>query len=245
MATFSTTIQISADDLSALKAQGYSLYVFKSVAATGSGEPTVWYKLNGSNLMSNNVISWTEKYQGYNSLSQIAENVQIIANNTIDTELGNLITIDQSSGNLSNSTNGQPGSISFINNNKQQFTIGIDQSVGGQNNIVCAFPIIGNGSARVITPVAKIALIFSTAYIQPATVISKAMSSGAMIDLTGTTSRTVTFSLNNGWTADNSPSWISTFNAFTSMSSLLIESPDSMEKELTLKSKKRVEVLEG
>lgn len=245
MANFSTTIQVSPDDVAALKQQGYSLYAFKAVAASGSGAPTVWFKLDQDNLLTNNVLSWTEKFQGYNSVTQVGNNVQIIASNTINTDLGNLVTIDQDSGNLSNSTDGLPGAISFLNNAKKQFTVGINQMVGGVSNILCAFPILGSGSARVITPITKIALIFSTAEIVTATVITKAMSSGAFIDLTGTTSRTVNFSLTNGWTAASSPSWISTFNAFTDMSSLLIESPDSREKDLNLKAKKRVEVLEG
>lgn len=245
MATFSTTIKVNSTDVAALKEQGYSLYAFKAVAASGSGQPTVWFKLDQDNLLTNNVLSWTEKYQGYNSVTQIGNNVQVVASNTVDTDLGNLITIDQDSGNLTNSTDGLKGTISFLNNAKKQYTIGINQMVDGISNILCAFPILGSGSARVITPVTKIALIFSTAEIVTATVVTKAMSSGAFIDLTGTNSRTVSFSLTDGWSATNSPSWISTFNAFTDMSSLLIESPDSREKDLRLKSNKRVEVLEG
>lgn len=223
MANFSTTIQVSADDVTALKEQGYSLYAFKAVAASGSGAPTVWFKLDQYNLLTNNVLSWTDKFQGYNSVTQVGNNVQIVASNTINTDLGNLITIDQNSGNLSNSTDGLPGAISFMNNNKQQFTIGINQSIGGRNDIVCAFTIIGNGTTRIITPISKIALIFSTQEITTATVIMKSMSSGALIDLTGTTSRTVNFSLANGWSANENPTWLSTFGASTDMSSLLIQ----------------------
>lgn len=224
MADFSTTIQISTDDLAALKNQGYSLYAFKAVAASGSGAPTVWFKLDQGRLVTNNVLSWTEKYQGYNSTSQVMNYVQISANSIIDTDLGDLVTIDRNSGILSNSTNGSNGTISFLNNAQQEFTIGIKQTINGISNILCAFEIPGNGYMKVITPVAKIALIFSTDNIQTATVTMKSMSSGALIDLTGTTSRTVNFSLANGWSANENPTWLSTFGASTDMSSLLIKS---------------------
>jgi hypothetical protein len=224
MADFSTTIQISTDDLAALKNHGYSLYAFKAVAASGSGAPTVWFKLDQGRLVTNNVLSWTEKYQGYNSTSQVMNYVQISANSIIDTDLGDLVTIDRNSGILSNSTNGSNGTISFLNNAQQEFTIGIKQTINGISNILCAFEIPGNGYMKVITPVAKIALIFSTQEIITATVIMKSMSSGALIDLTGTTSRTVNFSLANGWSANENPTWLSTFGASTDMSSLLIKS---------------------
>lgn len=236
MATFSTTVNIDPADVAGLKQQGYSLYAFKAVKASGAGEPTVWFKLDKEKLLTTNQITWTEEFQGYNSTSQVGPNVVINASNTIDTDLGDLITIEKDSGNLSNSTDGLSGAVSFLNQDTQQFTVGINQKVGSESNILCAFPILGSGSARVITPITKIALIFSTAQIVTETVITKAMSSGALIDLTGTTSRSVGFSLTDGWSAPSQPSWLSTFNAFTSMSSLLIESSSTQELEIQEKA---------
>ncbi|RWW92267.1 hypothetical protein [Flavobacterium cerinum] len=142
----------------------------------------------------------------------------------IDTDLGDLVTIDRNSGILNNSTNGSDGAISLLNNTQQEFTIGIKQMINGISNIQYAFSIHSNGDLKKITPATKIALIFSTDNIQTATVIMKSMSSGALIDLTETTSRTVNFNLVNGWSANENVTWLSTFGASTDMSSLLIKS---------------------
>lgn len=236
MAKFSTTVNISPQDVADLKKQGYSLYGFKAVEATGGGEPTVWFRLDTNKLLTSTTVDWEEEYQGYNSTSQISDNTVITASNTTATDLGNRITIEQGSGNLADTTNGLPGAVSFLNMDSQQFTVGINQMVDGVSNTLCAFPILGSGAARVITPITKIALVFSTAQIVTSTVITKAMSSGALINLTGVNSRVVDFSLNNGWTAPGGGSYLSTFHAFTSMSSLLIESPsNSLDKQLVEK----------
>lgn len=221
METFTLTIQIDAADLKALLELGYSLYAFKAVTASGSGEPTVWYKLSGGTLFTTNVLSWSDVYQAYNSTTQIVNNIQISALSTIDTNLGDLVTIDRNSGILSNSANGSNGNISFLNNAQQEFTIGIKQTINGISNILCAFEIPGNGYMKVITPVPRIALIFSTQQAVTGTVIMKAMSPGALIDFTGSTSRTINYSLTNGWTANGNPTWMSTFDEYTDMSSML------------------------
>ena len=197
MATFSTEIKISGDDVKTLKDQGYSLYAFKSVAGTGDGSPTVWFRLPKEKLLSSTVITWEEEYEAYNSTTTIQDKTTIIASNTIATDLAEKVTIESGSGNLSSSTGGVDGAVSFLNKDTQGFTVGINQMVDGVPNILCAFPILGSGSSRVITPKTKIALIFSTETIQTATVITRAMSSGAFIDLTGVDSRTVDYSVNN------------------------------------------------
>jgi hypothetical protein len=238
MSNFSTTVNISPKDVAILKEQGYSLYGFKAVQAAGSGgAPTVWFSLEKQKLLTETVIHWTEDYQGYNSTSQISENVTINASNTVKADLEQLITIENGSGNLTVSTDGIEGAISFLNKDTQQFTVGINQMVEGKSSTLCAFPILGAGSARVITPIVKIALIFSTAQISTATVITRAMSAGAFIDLTGTNSRTVNYDISTGWSADGA-TWIQNFNAFTNLSNLLIESPSNSPDRLLSKISK-------
>lgn len=234
MATFSTTINISPDDVKILKAEGYSLYGFKSVAASGDGSPTVWFNLPAEKLLGTTKITWQEQFQAYNSTSTIAPQVKIEASNTIPTDLGQLITIERGSGNIDSSTDGYEGAVSFLNNDTQRFTVGINQLVNGKSNILCAFPILGAGSARVITPITKIALIFSTEKIETATVITKAMSAGAFINLTGVDSRVTSYSINDGWSASGG-TWLSNFNAFTDLKKLLIENTSSQEKALSEK----------
>jgi hypothetical protein len=232
MATFSTTINISPEDVKILKAEGYSLYGFKSVAASGDGSPTVWFNLPAEKLLGTTKITWQEEFQAYNSTTTIAPKIKIEASNTIKTDLGELITIEAGSGNLDSSSGGVDGAVSFLNNDSQRFTVGINQLVNGVSNILCAFPILGAGSARVITPITKIALIFSTEQIETATVITKAMSAGAFIDLTGVTSRTTDYSVNNGWSAGGG-TWLKNFNAFTDLKKLLIENTSREEKAIS------------
>ena len=86
MANFSATVNISPADVAELKRQGYSLYGFKAVEATGGGEPTVWFKLDPQKLLTTTTIDWQEQYQGYNSTSQISDNTVITASNTSPTD---------------------------------------------------------------------------------------------------------------------------------------------------------------
>ncbi|WP_051662733.1 hypothetical protein [Flavobacterium sp. KJJ] len=232
MATFKTTINISPDDVAKLKSLGYSLYGFKSVAASAGGSPTVWFHLPKEKLLGQTEITWEEEFQAYNSTTTIAPKVTIKASNTIKTDLGELVTIEKDSGNIGSTTGGVDGAVSFLNQDTQGFTVGINQVVNGKSNILCAFPILGAGSSRVITPITKIALIFSTDEIQTATVITKAMSAGAFIDLTSVSSREVNYDTNTGWSADKG-TWLKNFDAFADLQAMLIESTSTEEKALT------------
>jgi len=221
MATFTTTININQYDLKILKENAYSLYGFKSVAASGNGAPTIWCNLS-SQLYPKTQITWEEEFQAYDSTSSIIPNVTINAENTIATGLRQLVTIERGSGDIVSTTNGRDGAISFFNNDTQQFTVGINQLVNGQSNILCAFPILGSGNSSVITPINKIALIFSTQQIPNGTVITKAMAAGAFIDLTDATSREVNYDINTGWSAGGAV-WLENFDPSTDLTSLLIE----------------------
>lgn len=223
MANFETNISMSSEDVAILKAQGYSLYAFKAVKASGDGAPTIWFKLDQNKLLTNTKIQWQEVFSGYNSTSQIAPRTTIETSNTTSTDLGHTIQID-TAGNLTDTTNGILGSVAFLNNAQQQFTVGISQEVGGQSNVLCAFPILGNGASRSITPITKILLIFSTEVIKTETVITKALSSGAFIDLTGVESRNVTYSVNTGWAPEEPGApWLQNISALTDLRPLLIE----------------------
>jgi len=232
MATFSITINISPEDVRILKEQGYSLYVFKSVASSSNGSPTIWFNLPSEKLLEKTVITWKEEFQAYNSATTIAPTVTIEASNTIATDLGQLVAIEKGSGSLSSSTGGLDGAVSFLNKDTQTFTVGINQMVNGKSNILCAFPILGAGSSRVITPLTKIALIFSTNQIVTATVIIKAMSGGALIDLTGVSSRETIYNINEGWSAGGA-TWLKNFDAFTDLKKLLIENSSREERALS------------
>jgi len=238
MATHNISIKISPKDVTGLKNQGFSLQVFKVVESSGNGAPTVWYNLNTDKIFTTTNITWSEEYAGYNSDSQIIEKVEIKPGNTIKTELGYLITIEKNSGNLSRNSNGVPKTVAFRNMDNRQFRVGVIESIEGENNITCVFNVPGAGGAKVIKPIPKIAVMFSTAKLTSGVVMKTAVSNGALIDFSEATSRTVQYSLDTGWSAHEAP-WIKTFIAFTDLSSLLIQSPSEAEQELERRFRNR------
>ncbi|KQB43357.1 hypothetical protein [Flavobacterium aquidurense] len=234
MATFTTTINLSPEDVRILKSEGYSLYGFKSVTASGDGSPAVWFNLPAERILGSVKITWQDEFEAYNSLTSVTPNIRIDAINSVQADLGHLITIDKGSGNLNVSTDGFDGAISFINLDSHRFTVGVSQTVNGKPGIICAFPILGSGSSRIITPLPKIALIFSTEQIEVGTIVTKAMSSGAYINLKNVNSRTLNYNVNDGWSGDGGP-WLKNFNAFTDLKKLLIE--NASREELALSEK--------
>lgn len=225
MASFTIEINISASDISLLKKEGYSLYAFKAVCASGYGGITVWNKLNTDDIVSTNKLVWDDDYEAYNSISVIKDRNEIVAGNVLQIKLGDLVSID-SNGNISNSKNGIAKSISYINHADKVYTIGYSQKVEENMNMTCAFSILGGNAGRTIAPVNKVALIFSTLSLELATVIGRAVSSGIIIDLNGgqNNTRQVTFSTTNGW-LDNTESWVENFSAFEDLTDLLIQEP--------------------
>lgn len=225
MANFQITVNIDPVDLQILKDQGQSLYFFKAVKASGNGGVTVWNKISTADLLSTNMLTWKDNdYMAFNSVSSIKNNVQIIPGNVLAIELGNITVIDIS-GNLSIAAEQYEGCISYVNSASRIYTVGYIQT----NNITCAFQINGGNSSRIMAPVNKVALIFATDTIAIGTVIVKAMSSGILIDLNGTTtnSRAVTYKTADGWTSNTEP-WAENFSSFTQLSSVLIEAPDEV-----------------
>lgn len=224
MTNFQITVNIDPTDLQILKGQGQSLYFFKAVQASGNGGITIWNKLENDSLMSTNTLTWTDDYQAFNSLSDIKKNVQILPGNTLPVKLGNIVLIDPS-GNLSNTSEQYEGCISYVNSASKMYTVGYIQT----KNVTCAFQINGGNSSRIMAPVNKVALIFTTDDLTIGTVIIKAMSSGILIDLNGAVnnSRAVNYKTADGWTS-NTESWGENFAAFTDLPSLLIEAPDAV-----------------
>lgn len=236
MASFQITISISSADINILKEQGQSLYFFKAVQASGNGGITVWSKISTSDLLGTNRLAWTDDYEAYNSISDIKNNSQIMPGNTLTIQLGNVILID-SSGNLSITSDVYEGCISYVNSASKVYTVGYIQT----DNVACAFQINGGNSSRIMAPVNKVALIFATDNITVGTVITKAMSSGVLIDMNGATnnSRTVNYKTTDGWTS-NTENWATNFAAFTELSTLLIEEPhEAWEYQCRILSSKK------
>jgi hypothetical protein len=209
-------IQISPENIATLKKQKYSLYVLKASRAKGFGAPTIWQKIQTSRLQTTMTLAWDISYQGFISNNDVVPSNVITSAKSIKVELGNLIRIKN--GLLECKTNGLKDTISYLNLDSRQYTVGVIQS----NNISCAFQTLGKHSGKVIEPINKVALMFSNDNYQVATVITKAINGGACIDLEDVDTRHVKYNINHGWIADKAV-WLKNFDAFTNISNLLIE----------------------
>lgn len=222
------TIQISQDDINILRKLEYSLYIFKAVRANGSGAPTVWDKIDVSQLLAQMTVAWQDQYQGFISTKDVVPSNVITPNNEVDVKLGQLITIENGALQLSNT--GLANKMSYLNLDSQQYTVGVSQD----HRVCCAIRMLGKYSGQAIEPINKVALMFSTGQLDIATVMTIAANGGALVDLENVKDRTVMYSVNNGWSA-NGAVWLHNFTAFTDMSNLLIECPSNSAESSLMK----------
>ncbi|WP_114392480.1 hypothetical protein [Oleisolibacter albus] len=202
---YSVQINMSPNTVSSLKSAGYSLYGFKAIKTSiQGGVPLVWFATKNY-LVSTNV-GWQEDYQAYISTTTIAPNTKIVSSNAAGVDLGDTMTVDPS-GNVLVTTDGTPGAISIVNASSVPYTCGISQEQNGSFTPMCAFPLFGNMLDQMM-PVEKVLFMFATNQVDTGTVIYRAYSQGLTVNLTGTTSRTVSFDINTGWSADGA-AWAS------------------------------------
>ncbi|MDJ0593389.1 MAG: hypothetical protein QNJ72_25950 [Pleurocapsa sp. MO_226.B13] len=222
---FSVTITMNQTTVDDLNHNKFILYAFKAVQTTAQGAPVVWFQT--TNYALNTVISWSEEYQAYTSKSQIIPNGQIVASNSYPISLDQTLEVTSSTGTGNvDASSGTPGAISIHNQTTTQFTCGISQQqMTGNTTPLCAFPLFG-GNLNVIAPIEKVLLMFSTQPVNTGTVIFQAYSPAVLIDLTGVTSRQVSYEINQGWSADGAP-WATNLPATTNLVPFLIESASS------------------
>lgn len=218
--TSSVTIQMSSQTVQQLLQSGFTLYGFKAVQTSiGGGAPLVWYATQ--RYSQSTVVSWTADYHAYTSTSQIVPNAQIQAIFQTQIALGQTLQVQQMGiGQVVDG--GTPGAISILNQTTQQFTTGIGQPNSNGPASLCAFPLFGN-MIDVIAPSEQVLLMFATQPVNFGTVIFQAFAPGLLIDLTGVSSRNVTFDINNGWSAGGA-SWAQNISASSSLPPLLIRS---------------------
>ena len=221
MSVYTTIIEIPSEDLVKLKKTGYSLYVFKAYEAPTHVFPTVWFKLQESDLYTTTQIYWEDKYQGFNSKQHVRYNEVINEFRSIPVDLGNLISIGGSYGDLEITTDAVEDSISFLNGDHRPYAVGVNQKVYGKFKPVCTLSYLSENSAAIIKPIAKIGLVFANRKIETGTVITRAFSSGCIIDFEEVYSRKVKISFENGWEAPRSAKWLTTFEEYTNLSKLL------------------------
>ncbi|MXS85907.1 hypothetical protein ABO04_08305 [Nitrosomonas sp. HPC101] len=210
-----------------LEKGGFFLYAFKGVQSTQKGgAPTVWFKTE--TFSASTEITWTEQYQAYSSTSELVPNGQIKASAAYDVMLGQTFNITSDKGIGEVVQDGTSGAISILNQTQTQFTSGISQKVEGKDSPLCAFPQYGN-NLNIMAPIQKVLLMFATNTLNTGTVIYKAYSPGGLFDLTGETSREVSYDINKGWSWGGS-TWGQIIPANADLVPLLIESSAALEK---------------
>lgn len=241
-------IQMSEDTVNALTDGGYYLYGFKAVQSSNKGGfPLVWFRTQ--DFGKDTTIQWQENFQAFTTLSQLIPGGTIIATNSYEVELGDILTVTSTSGTGEVTTGGSAGTIEIANGEHitKQFTCGISQQSVLQESVLsqeqndtttplCAFPLHGSGSLDVIAPIEKVLLIFSTLPEHKGAVIEQAFSPGLLLDLTGAIrTRDVQYDINEGWSPTNQP-WATSISTNTDLVQLLIDvSPSLLRQTLALR----------
>ena len=218
MATYEVDISMNAATVDALKTSGFALYGFKAVqSSVTGGAPLVWFKT--TSFLTTTEVTWQEQYQAYISTDEIIANGVINASTYCDIDLEQTANVTQN-GNMSPSSGGTSGAVSILNQGTAPWTAGISQLTNGKANPMCAIPLYGK-MLDVIAPIEKVLLMFASNTVNTGTVIYKAYSEGAMIDLTGSPDRSVTFDINQGWSWGGA-TWAKTIQANADLVPLLI-----------------------
>ena len=220
MASFDVDIKMSQETVNALSQNGFILYGFKAVKSAIPGAPVVWFQTRAYGK--DTVLNWDENYEAYTSTSDIVAGGRIKATNSYPIKLGQTLEVNDRSGTGSVSGTGKAGAISIMNNTSTKLTCGISQlDPDGAVSPMCAFPLFGN-NLDVIAPIERILLMFSTSPFNTGTVIFQAYSPGVLIDLTGATSRDLSYDIDNGWAWDGG-AWGRQIKASENLVPLLIE----------------------
>ncbi|AKB81676.1 hypothetical protein MSBR3_1098 [Methanosarcina barkeri 3] len=219
---YNLTITIDEDSLRDLHNNLFKLYVFKgSIVDNGKGAPLVWQCYGSKEYHSGSIIGWNEKYSAFISTQEIADKTTFVSESTKDILLGRKVTID-SSGTLSQPSDGQPGCIQINNSTADtDYTCGICQQDGNSKMVpMCAFPVL-RGTQDTIIPIEKIAIYFATETINTGSVKESAAGKGIVIDLTDLKNRTASYALGKGWKVEDGGEGV-TFEPNADLSSLLI-----------------------
>lgn len=226
--TYRVTIKIDDDTLAELKNNDFKLYAFRAVQSNASGgKPVVWYMTD--DILESSILSWKADYgafvsreglSGRNNSETISNgaNFSSVTNKPID--LGQSMIISEK-GVANVDSVGIADTISIVNNHYRTYSCGISEDKGNNEfNPLCAFPILAT-ITDMITPIAKVALMFATDTVETATVIEKAISPGIIIDLTTAPSRNVEYNLKTKWKVD-AQGKSQSFNSNDPLSPLLI-----------------------
>jgi hypothetical protein len=197
MANYTIDLQMSSETVHGLKVAGYSLFAFKAVRTAAAAKPTVWFSTN--TYETDSKLSWQENYEGYNSSTAVVPGGTIKVANSEPFDIDETMTI-AADGTISVVSGGLGHAMAVVNLADSPYTTGISQEdPNGHYAPLCAFSLNGGGMTVTFTPVEKVLLMFATSTIDTGAVIEQAFSQGALIDLTGVSSRSVSYALNTGW----------------------------------------------
>ncbi|MEX0299318.1 MAG: hypothetical protein AB3N28_09630 [Kordiimonas sp.] len=217
--SYTLNIMMDPQTIIALRSAGYSLYGFKAVqSASSGGVPTVWFR--DDQYMQSTDIVWQGDYRAYSSQTQVVPNAVVTPTVSLDIRLGQMLVCD-ANGNAKVKAGVSQNNISLLNQAPQQITTGISEEVNGQISPICTFPLFGN-MLDTVAPIEKVLLMFSTEQLDTSTIVERSTSAGLLVDLAGTTSRSVNFDINTGWSAGGA-SWAQNLPAFTDIAPILIE----------------------
>ena len=219
MAQFNVNIAINQNDVATLKNQGFKLFAFKAVGTSiQGGAPLVWFETQS--YLANTTVKWEESYRAYIAQgTQIDPTTEIVASNSADIDLGQTMTIS-TTGVLDVKKEGPENHISVIASQGQSWTTGLSQFVDGIAKPLCAVPILSGFLDR-FTPIEKVLFMFATAPYTAGTVIVQAFSPGILVDLTGTSNRSITYNIQDGW-GPTTETWADNIPVNSSLTPLLI-----------------------
>jgi hypothetical protein len=225
MPTYQVNITMPGDTVTALMDNGFNLYGFQVVQSSAGGSPVAWFKTTDFALTT--AITWEVGYQAFTSRSQIRPTVQIVAEASYPTELGQVLTVSNAMGigEVAQGTPLQtvPSGISILNTTSTQFTCGLQQQQpGGAFGPICAFPLFGN-NMDVIVPIEQVYLMFSSMPINTGSVVEQAYGPGITINLTGSPTQTVAYDINGGWSWADNASWAQKYPPNQSLVPLIIQ----------------------
>lgn len=223
---FQVTINMDEATANGLNASGYCLYGFRAVQCSDhAGMPLVW--LQTSQYSTTTSVSWQDQLTAYTSLDSIVASNPVMANFNAAITLGQNLTVDKPTG-IGVVGAGVPSMIGVLNQTTKPFTCGLSSPAGSQPpQPYCAFPLYGN-NAVILKPLSKILLLFATNPMAPGTPVGIAFGSGLLVDLTSSSTRTVSYDLNASWSWGGY-SWAQAVPPLTNLIPLLIEYEPNLE----------------
>lgn len=233
------TLNLDNATVNSFSASGIKLLAWKSVGNSDlATKPLIWSVFQ--TLFQTNYVSYDSPFSAYTAeCTTITEGTVVLPNSQYPIETDQTLALTAKGG-ATVVSGGTAGAVTVTNSDSVSYLCGLSQAEGAQQAMVpyCAATIYP-GFAETFYPVDKVLLAFSSAalaqgeYIgslagspvsQPAAVSNRATAifgmSMLLVDLSASDSRTVSYSMDQGWSNDL---WSKQYPATTPLSSILIQ----------------------